>query len=308
MAPRFETPVFADLVAEQEAVQSGKFQGRLLKEYSHYIFPGSIWLKPRSSAVTDFLRPLCVDENMSLEGVIKGLCLAKGEEPVRWVDMGGGRGLPMRQLATDAEIREHMDMTNVDLFDYGLNALQPDEMVYLEELAPGITSQDTAPNLILADVTSVTLPEPADLITSVEAVQYLDNPLAAISNWYNQLDDNGLMVISTKHDWASWVRYQRELGQGDYDETPTKHFLEALQAAGVSFAAMYESDWESGLRPDFDPTRIRTLAIQKRPGTKLVVNSPVDEVWTDPFDYKAVYYEEPAPGARPVVDVVTAAS
>lgn len=304
MAPKFEAPAFEALVAEQEAVQAEKFQGRLLEEYGRYVFPGQDWREPRSSAVTDFLRPVCIGERVSLDGVIRGLCEAKGDEPMRWVDMAGGRGLPMMQLTADPERREQLVMTNVDLFDFGMEGLRPDEITYLEDLAPGMTSDAAAPCFIQADVETVALPEPADLITTVEAMQYLNNPLAAISNWYNQLADNGLLIISTEHDWASWIRYQREPGQGDRDETPTKHVLEALQAGGVAFAASAESDWESGFRPDLDPDRIRNMVVQKRPGTRLIVNSPVTEVWVNPYNFKAVYYKEPEPGSSPIVEVV----
>ena len=306
MAPKFEAPAFEALVAEQEAVQAEKFQGRLLEEYGRYVFPGQDWREPRSSAVTDFLRPVCIGERVSLDGVIRGLCEAKGDAPVRWIDMAGGRGLPMRQLTADAERRDHLVMTNVDLFDFGMEGLKPDEIAYLEDLAPGMTSDEAAPRFMQADVETVALPEPADLITTVESMQYLNNPLATISNWYNQLADNGLLIISTEHDWASWIRYQREPGQGDRDETPAKHLLEALQAGGVAYAASAESDWESGFRPDLDPDRIRNMVIQKRPGTQLVVNSPVTEVWVNPYNFKAAYYEEPTQGSRPVVEVVAA--
>lgn len=306
MAPKFEAPAFEALATEQGAVQAGKFQGRLLGEYNKYIFPGQDWREPCSSAVTDFLRPFCVGERVSLGGVIRGLCEASTDDPVRWVEMGGGRSLPMRQLATDAAISERLTMTNVDLFDFGLEGLKPNEMTHLEDFAPGITHEFAAPHFIQADVETVLLPEPADLITSVEVMQYLNNPLAAVCNWYNQLADDGFLVISTEHDWVSWTRYQREPGQGDRDETPTKHLLEALEAAGVPFATSYESDWESGFRPDLDPNRFRNLVIQKAPGTQLVVNSPLTEVWVNPDNYKAAYYEEPEPGSRSIIEVIAA--
>ena len=187
MPPKFNPQSFESLISEQEVVQAGKFQGRLLKEYNQYIFPGQAWREPCSSAVADFLRPFCVEDRVSLDGVIKGLCEVSDGNPVRWVEMGGGRALPMRQLANDTARSEHLVMTNVDLFDFGLEGLEPEELTYLERLSPGVTHELIAPNFIQADAETVVLPEPADLITSVEAVQYLNNPLAAISNWYNQI-------------------------------------------------------------------------------------------------------------------------
>jgi SAM-dependent methyltransferase len=306
MTSKFEAPTFEALAAEQEIVQTDKFQGRLLKEYGRYIFPGQSWREPRSSAVTDFVRPICVGERVSLDGVIQGMCEASGDNPVRWVDMGGGRGLPMRQIASDEKRCDRLIMTNVDLFDFGLEGLEPDEITYLEGLAPGVTNDATAPHFIQANVETVTLPEPADLITSIEAIQYLNDPLAAIGNWYNQLADNGLLIISAEHDWAGRIRYQRESGQGGHDETSTRHLLEALEVSGVSFAASYESDWESGSRPVLDPNSFRNLVIQKAPGTHLVINSPVTEVQVGFNDFKVAYYEGPRPGSSSIVEVIAA--
>jgi len=305
MLPTFETSAFKSLVAEQEVVQATKFQGRMLDEYSQYIFPGQRWRTPRSSEVTDFLRPLCLEERVSLDDVIQGLSVLKGEELVHWVDMGGGRALPMRQLANDTEISSHLAMTNVDLFDVGLDGLNANELTVLETVKPGMTHEAAAPYFIQADVETVILPEPADLITSIESMQYINNPLAAISNWYNQLADDGLIVISTEHDWTSWMRYRPAPNARNNDDTPTRHLLEALKEAGIAYAASGEIDFENGFRPKLDPERVSNLVIKKLPGTKMVVNSPVSEVWVSPHDYKAVYYEEPTVGSEPLVEIVT---
>jgi SAM-dependent methyltransferase len=307
MLPAFETSSFKSLTAEQEVVQATKFQGRLLEEYSRYIFPGQTWRTPRSTEVTDFLRPLCLDERVSLDGVIQGLCELKGEDSVRWVDMGGGRGLPMRQLANDTEKSSHLVMTNVDLFDYGLDELNSNEINQLEKLAPGMTHEAAAPYLIQADIETVVLPEPADLITSVESMQYVNNPLAAMSNWYNQLADDGLMVISTEHDWTSWMRYKQAPGAQYNDITPAHHLLATLKEAGVAYAATTEIDFDNGVRPKLDPNRVSNLVVKKLPGTQMVVNSSVSEVWVSPYSYKAVYYEEPTL-TESLVEIIRVAS
>lgn len=300
MSPKFEAPSFEALVVEQEAVQARKFQGRLLDEYSHYIFPGQHWRIPRSSEVTDFLRPYCISERVSLEGVVEGLSEASGDDPIHWVDMGSGRGLAMRQLAAKSARRGRIAMTGVDLFDVGLNGLKPDDITRLEKVAPGITDEAAAPQLIRADMETVELPQPANLITSVEAIQYLNNPLAAIGNWYNQLVDNGLLVISTEHDWSSWIRYPREF---EYENTPIGELMQTFKATGVPFAASYDIDWENGFRPRLNDDRLNNLAIQRLPGTKLLINAALTEIWTNPYDFKAAYYEEPVPGSKPIIEV-----
>jgi hypothetical protein len=305
MATTFEAPSHDALLAEQAEVQVGKFQGRLLEGYNYSIFPGQFWLEPRSSAVTDFMRsPLKKDELVSLESVLENLYEAKQGQPVKWVDMGGGRALPMRQVASKPESKGKFKMTNVDLINFGLYGVKPDETKYLEELNPGMTSKQANPHFIEANMETVTLPEPADIITCIEAIQYLNDPLAAIANWYDQLADNGILVISAERDWASWICYQAEPGKSDRSQMPTKHLLDELSSEGVNFAASDESDYENGHRPKLDPNRFSNLVIQKKPGTQLRVNVGVAKVEPNLHNFKTVFYEKPVDESSPIVEVV----
>jgi hypothetical protein len=300
----FEIPSHDALVAEQAVVQAEKFQGRRLAEYSSYIFPGQSWREPCGSAVVDFVRPIIGNtERATLDGVLEGLSEAKEDRPLIWVDMGGGRALPMRQLGSVPGVKSRLSMTNVDLFNFGLDGLKPDELEYLEGLSPGMTDPEAEPALITDNVETVSLPEPADIITSIEAMQYLNNPLEALVNWYNQLVDNGIMIVATGHDWASWIRYNREPRGSERDETPVKHLLEELSRAGINYAVTGESDWPSGVRPGVDPNLVRIMAIQKKSGTLLRVTKPVTGVWVNSYNFKAAYYEAPANESSPIVEV-----
>lgn len=305
MTSRFEAPSYTELVAEQAIVQVEKFQGRLLAEYSDYFFPCQSWREPRGSAVVDFARPFIGDaERVTLDGVLEGLSKTRPGQPINWVDMGGGRALAMRQLGTVPGVASRLKMTNVDLCNFGLKGIKEDEVEFLESLAPGMTRPEAEPTLITDNIETVTLPEPADIITSVEVMQYLNNPLQALSNWYNQLADNGIMLVATEHDWPSWIRYQRELGSPDCDEMPTRHLLEELTRAGINYAVTDESDWQSGFRPDVDLSRFRIMALQKKPGTSIKVTQPVAEVLINPYNFKVAYYEVPATRSTPIVEVV----
>lgn len=306
MPANHEAPLIDDLVEEQRDIQSRKFQGRLLGGYSGLMFPDQHWLRPSPSAVSDFCAPYCIGERVTLEGVLGGFHSLRNE-PVRWVDMGGGRGLCMRQLGADPETRSWLQMTNVDLFNFGLVGLDPKELEYLEMLAPNSSDDTAAPQLIQEDITKVILPEPATIITSIEAVQYLQDPLVAVCNWYNQLEAHGLMIIATEHDWSSLVHFAREPGGVDMHDAPTEHLLCALESAGIPFAATHESDWENGIRPRLYGDRFRTLVIQKVPDTRLILNSAVTRLWNNPFDYKIVYYEAPATSAGSIIEAVTVA-
>lgn len=305
MPPRFEIPTKEALIAEQAKVQAEKHQGRLLREYNYLMFPGQSYREPKGSAVADFVRPLISNaERATLESVLEGMIEAKAGAPVNWVDMGGGRALAMRQLGNMPDFKHRVNMTNVDLFNYGLEGLEPHELEFLEGMSPGMTHPNTEPLLVTDTVETVQLPEPADVITSVEAIQYLNNPLEAMANWYNQLADNGIMIIATEHDWASWIRYNEDFGSRAWDEVPVKHVTEALAEAGIKYAVTEEEDWESGHRPKVDPNRIRIMAVQKKPGTSLRVTKPVTKLWVNPDNYKAVYYEAPDDEASPIVEVV----
>lgn len=305
MSTGFELPNIDALIAEQATVQAEKFQGRLLAVYSNYIFPGQSWREPRGSAIVDFVRPIIRDaERATLDGVLEGLSEMKAGVPVNWVDMGGGRALPMRQLGSMINFKQRLKMTNVDLFNFGLEGLDPDEFEYLENLAPGMTEPEAEPTLIIDNIETVRLPEQADIITSVETMQYLNNPLEAMTNWYNQLTDNGIMIVAAEHDWAGWIRYERQPGSSGRDETPAKHLLEELSRAGINYAVTEKGDWHRGIRPDVDPDRVRIMAIQKKPGTSLHATMPVTEIWVNPYNFKAVYYEVPTNRPASIIEVV----
>lgn len=292
------------LLREQEVVQTSKFQGRQLREYNSYIFPGQEWREPVSSAIVDFLRPYCGDdERVSLEGVLKGLILAQPNEPVRLADMGGGRGLALRQLAAHPGLTGNILCTNVDLFNYGINDLDDHDIAHLENNAPGCTSEACAPRLVRANAEAVQLCEPMDIITSVEVMQYLDNPLASLCNWYNNLADNGLLIVSAEHDWSSWIRPDGIDMYAHPEAMPAAQFLQALDTAGVSYAASYESDWRYS-RPKLNPCEFKNLVVQKKPGTQLRMHAVPARTWVNPFDYKAVYYASPDLAEAPFIEVV----
>lgn len=304
MSLHFERPGLIEIQAEQQLVQADKFQGRMLKEYNSRAFPGQGYRRPVSSAASDIVRPLCDDERVTLEGVIEGLYENQGENrPVSWVDMGGGRALPMRQALSLPQLEGKFTATSVDLFDYGLKGLASEELEFLETTQPGMTDDQNRPEVVIGNIEEISLSKPADLITSVEAVQYLNDPVAALANWYNQLNDGGVMVVATQHDWASWVRYAKEPECQKLRDTPTEHLVHELGKTGIDFAAVDEPDMEWG-RPKLNPNRFSTLIVRKRAGTSMTVHAEVEEVWVNPHQYKSVYYETPAITGKPVATFV----
>lgn len=304
MSLEFASRNLDELRAEQKAVQADKFQGRMLSEYNNYIFPGQNWHTPQGSEVADFIRPYSTDGNrVSLEGVLDGLHAINNDQPVHWVDMGGGRALTMRQLSTMSRFAHKLTMTNVDLFDYNLDGLTDEEMTHLESAYPGITAESAKPHLVLDTVETSVLLDPPDVITSIESMQYLNNPLGAITNWYNQLNDNGFMMIANDSPWSNWIRYKEGESVYEYETMPMNHILQQLGAAGIQHAATAEVDYENGYRPKLDIANVRSFIVQKQPGTQMNLMADVAKVWTNPWNYKAVYYEKPADDS--IIEVVS---
>lgn len=305
MAPKFEKPNLLQLKTEQGRVQEDKEQSRLLQEYDSQIFPGHEWFPIRTSPVEDFLQPYCGDD-MSLQGLLNGLYSMQGR-PVNWVEMGGGRGLAMRQVASQPENFGKFNMTNVDLFDYGFKRVPPDWMEYFQKVSPGIANAAARPRLLQADMQTVQLPEPADLITSVEATHYLDDPLGAMANWYNQLNDNGFMIIAADRAWTDAIRFVDEPVWDPKRPEPVNYLFDELNRQDISFAAMEQCDTQDGSRYDVDPRRVSNLVIQKKPGTRMRINVDLEDVGVYYRGFKASFYSLPSENVRPPIEIISSA-
>ena len=113
--------------------------------------------------------------------------------------------------------------------------------------------------------------------------------------------DNGILVIAAEHDWSSWLRYDKALGDAYYgDSLLMSHLLAELERADVPYAAANARDVYGGVRPELVPRRISSIAIRKKPNTRMVVNSEVGETWVNPHNFKAVYYTKPTASNGPV--------
>lgn len=276
------------LISEQEIVQKKKNQDRLVDEYESYIFLGKHNNKSGSSKVEDFIDNYCGSTVSGLKDLCAKLSQKNGR-PIHWVDMGGGRGLAMRQIALLDQLQEKTVMTNVDLLKHDIQDISEEDQNYIKNKYPGILNDNVAPQFIQSNMEIVTLPQPADLITSIESIQYLSNPLAALCNWYNQLNNDGIMIIANEHRWSNWIRYE-----GSYfssDPSPIEPFVKQMETSKIPFAfsnSSYNHDgWESDGDKDF-----RNMIIQKRPNTSMFLKAQVKSIWTNPHQYKAVYYEE----------------
>lgn len=302
MTHEFVPPTYDELVAEQAVVQAQKNRSRTLRSYDGYIFQQQLDCETQVDEVTELLSEFVIDDQRpSLKGILESVRAANGGL-VHWADMGGGRALPMRQVAADPELGPNVMMTNVDLFDIGLHDLNARDLERLERLAPGMTAESAAPTTVIADAEKVILPQKANVTTSVETIQYFVDPLRAIANWYNQTADNGPLIIAAEHMWSHKIRYPNGLHM-KYGDTPTAHMLEACIRHGINFAATDDRTERFGRRVRPDYTQFRTLAIHKKPGTLLRVTQPLVDVLNSQMNYKVAFYKMPEDGSS-LVEVI----
>lgn len=286
---------------EQQAVQKGKHRCRSIEEYEQNIFPNRLYKIPSTSPVEKFIDNYCGSTISGLEDLFSNLTTRAGSS-VNWVDIGGGLGLAMHQLARFDRVRENVTMTNVDLLEHNIGDLSPEENEFIDVKYPGVIDKATAPRFIKANAETATLPQPADVITSIEVSQYLNNPLAALCNMYNQLTDNGIMIIGAEDRWSKGIRFE---GTGDL--SPLEPFLSLLQNEQISFAVSdgsYDPILEESYPLFLARKGFRNMVIEKKPGTSMLLRAPVKRILRFRYGYKAVYYEQGGPvveigGARP---------
>ena len=287
--PTEQPPIPAELIAEQLVVQEEKNNKRDLNEYTKYIFLGQIYKNTQTSEVEAFIRKQVGRGITDIGGLLRTIH-KNINRPAYWVDMGGGHGLAQRQMLIDKKMVKIIHATNVDIIERKNREFNEEEVQYLTKKFPGIFEPETAPDFIQANIENVKLPTPADLITSVEAIQYLNDPLLAISNWYNQLSPNGLVIISTEHSWSNWIRSEGTIFKGE--DHPLIPLFTQLESHNIPFSFSQECYPHNNLRPTTVERGFCNLIIKKVPNTKIELIASVKNVWVNPYHYKAVYYEK----------------
>jgi hypothetical protein len=236
--------------------------------------------------------------------LIRNLMNAKNG-PVHYADYGGHLGIPLRhlkRLAKQGIIGNGIQTTLIDLFDWSLVAGAKLEKKVQDLLGEWVFDPEFQPNLLLADATKqVNIDPPIDFATAFSTLQFMEDKLAALIHMYNQLSDQGIMVVANDDPIGRLVT---DSG-GDERSHLLGSFLRALGTHGISVAL---TRWEGD--PTVDNTR--AFLIQKRPGTSLravvqfsgcVQNNFRRQV--SPCEHSAgeviSIYEPLAPGAAPVI-------
>lgn len=300
----YERKPIKGLELEQEQLVSqtglkGKCRVRSLAEYSQYLCWNRIIedtrdgihtarlcqafdVTPQASTLPSFWdgspRPvkLVPDQTNWMEKIINKLEKQNPDQPLKWIDVGCGHRIAQREFQL-AHPNSRMEAVGIDLI--------PPSWQEIEEQIPKLEKAKTRKhyrqlakvpdNTIKGDATQLKF-GPCHLITAVEVIQYVEDKLAALCHWYNQLAPGGILIVTTETDWASWIRLKDErFGANqvmDQFLSKVKYITEHMR------------------REDADD--IRTLIVFKEEGKTLKPKSKTTRVWINPHGYKASYYRE----------------
>lgn len=298
--PRFEVADLRQLTVEQAQTQANKCQTRLLRQYhDDYLFMRDDKGR-QGSAVGEFLRARSCEAQSDIYHLMLGLGARAAESPIRWVDMGGGRMFAQRDLLYHYG-SQGIDLSTVDLFDYSLDGLDTARAHQYEHLFT-----KPAPRLIQDDVTSVQLADSPHLITSIELIQYLNDPLRAIANFYNQTAPGGVVIIGAGYDWSRSILRRDHVGgvTRDPDHMPAAELLRMLRTHDIAFAASRAPDGPLGQRAPLRDEAYQVLAIEKRAHTRLEIGRAALPPCLMPDGYKVQYYPTDAPDMSPLLSIV----
>jgi hypothetical protein len=199
----------------------------------------------------------------------------------RWADVGAGYAIAMREMKRQhPEQSARMQFTAVDLFDWDQERDRKSEKLARELSGRDILHAHFKPSYVVGDMIGATPPQ-QNLITSIESIQYIEDKLGAIADWYNKLADNGLLIITAEHFWSREINVEGKDPFGDH--VATIELIARLRAAGVQVAMMYQRQ----------PFALRTLVVKKMPGSRLISLASPSRTYRNPRGYVFSYYTEP---------------
>lgn len=283
----YATRELAELAAEQKKIQRHHGRTRALTGYDGYnshFFPPKLG---NGTPVTRFLQERHIAAT-SIQSLIGSMREQNRDRPLRWTDMCGGFGVAMRQLKF-LGAAEHVVRTCVDIAQHDPATVQPR---IVEEYKAGgfdiFDPQHAPDNFLYDDVVTVNLPGPQDLITSVQGLMYLRDPLKFVANCYNQLAPGGLALLATRTYWGLLMH------QGGQGAEAVRHVAEELEEHDVPYA--FAND-----KGDDGAHCFNTLALQRVEGTRLQASSVI-RAQTDWSQYMNVQYAAGAPALRVVYE------
>jgi len=281
----------------QSVVQRSMVNGRDLLEYSDALSP---WSQPvmflsddlpeelsRFSPPESKGRRLNTNIDASELAIPSLLRRLNGErtDPVHWADFGGGFGIAQREYRHDFGSQQDVQTTNITLTVHSpeieLRRMRPHWGDAKYRKVRELLCDEYAPRFLREDIETVNLAQPADLITSVQCLQYTLNPLLAIVNMYRNLKPGGIMAMMCEKGLSSTMHYP------DSTEDLVSDFTSALTQAQIPY--MYSH---------FQKNQYGTLTIVKAPCTSLKQIAQVIPDFGDPFkmERRHTMYRRPKKG------------
>jgi hypothetical protein len=199
---------FKSLASEQRWDQCNKRQHRRIGEYERLMYSGF-----SKTAFADEMRKLTgkseEDKKPSLIEIIEALVQKFGE--CRWLDVGCGFSLPQREFKLRGlDESKGIQLISLDLIDWSLHpsfVRQKDTYSSFKHLM----DPKLKPQLILSDAATFRSRKPFHLITGIETLQYQDDKLKTLCHLYNQLVDEGYLLISSGEGrWATNLRSEED--------------------------------------------------------------------------------------------------
>lgn len=291
----YRPPELTDVVDQQLYAQYSKPRGRTLINYEECLFEEELYRREPMMEDSPFMKFLYADlpvvERSPNLGVLLDAMAQQRGRAVRWVDMGSGYATALRQFGQTYPALSHtVSLSGVDVHYPHLLDL-PEARVIGDPRRP---SSPLSPGYIKADITHVQLDAPADLITSIESLQYLDDPLGAICNWYNQLADDGVLYITTT-DILSHFHFNQE----EPTANPLQLLLRVLEQAGIEVVRRCDpKQLFDGCWIWLEEAKFSALAIRRTSQTSLKLDTEVQYVGVRHQGFKDVFYR---PTNQPVL-------
>jgi hypothetical protein len=217
---------------------------------------------------------------------------------VHWVDAMAGHATAMRQAARDPTLARRLRLTAIDVIRWPARPSDAREWL-IDRYGEGFFKRTAAgPRYVIGDAASAAFPEPADIVTCIEGIQYARDKLAALVNWYNQLSDGGLMLvykgaIDSDGPLSHWMRWA---GESDASRPSLfAAFVQTLRDNGVTVALSCEG-FES-------EDSARSLLVVRKPGTKLIQRAELASAEPAALGYTLSKYDAKRSGLAPVAVV-----
>ena len=203
----------------------------------------------------------------------------KFKSPLKWSDVGAGFNFAQKDFQWNHRVANRkwkVECERVDLFDWDSTTLIPSittEVPAKRRKAWLRRASQPANKLIQGDATVVPFGG-SHLITAIEVLQYIDDKLAAICHWYNQLADGGLLIIGLETSWSHLM------GNGNRDYAIMEELLNSVSCIADSSSCCSHDRASS----------VSTLIIRKKPNHALKALAVPCEIYTNSYGYKTSIY------------------